>query len=330
MSIHHPGNDTFSKGFTIRQATPTDVHGIVEMIRATEFAEAGEAEYTQEDLLEDWGRPGFEPARDAFVAVAGKESRIVGYEEVYNRSDHTRLDGDGYVHPDFVNHGIGTALLRAIQVRAQEHAAIAGPGSPVLLRNGLYGSDWRARELHENEGFCAVRYIWRMRIEMASPPPQPVWPAGVELRGFPENGDVLPVFAALEDAFRDHWGFTPWNFDGWVHRNVNSDGFDPGLWFLAYAQGAGGEEIAGGAHCRMRQETGWVSQLGVRQPWRKNGLGLALLLASFGEFYQRGVHTVDLGVDAENPTGATRLYRRAGMQVAHEYVIYEKDVAATV
>ena len=34
--------------------------------------------------------------------------------------------------------------------------------------------------------------------------------------------------------------------------------------------------------------------------------------------------TVRLAVDAANPTGATRLYQRAGMHVAAEYVIYEK------
>jgi hypothetical protein len=31
-------------------------------------------------------------------------------------------------------------------------------------------------------------------------------------------------------------------------------------------------------------------------------------------------------VDASNPTGATRLYKRVGMQVAGEYVLYEKEL----
>ena len=40
----------------------------------------------------------------------------------------------------------------------------------------------------------------------------------------------------------------------------------------------------------------------------------ALLLASFREFRRRGETLVRLGVDSENPTGAVRLYERAGMQ----------------
>ena len=71
---------------------------------------------------------------------------------------------------------------------------------------------------------------------------------------------------------------------------------------------------------------GWIRTLGVRRAWRKRGLGEALLLHSFGEFYKRGTKTIGLGVDAENPTGATRLYQKAGMHVASEYVTYEKEL----
>jgi ribosomal protein S18 acetylase RimI-like enzyme len=35
---------------------------------------------------------------------------------------------------------------------------------------------------------------------------------------------------------------------------------------------------------------------------------------------------VQLGVDAENATGATRLYERVGMSVGFEAVIYAKEL----
>ena len=69
---------------------------------------------------------------------------------------------------------------------------------------------------------------------------------------------------------------------------------------------------------------GWIASVGVRQPWRRQGLGLALIHHAFGEFWRRGERKVGLGVDAENPTGATRLYERAGMHVAFDAVVYEK------
>jgi mycothiol synthase len=69
---------------------------------------------------------------------------------------------------------------------------------------------------------------------------------------------------------------------------------------------------------------GWIASLSVRKPWRKRGLGLALLHHAFGEFWRLGERTIGLGVDAENPTGATRLYERAGMHVVSDYAVYEK------
>jgi mycothiol synthase len=67
--------------------------------------------------------------------------------------------------------------------------------------------------------------------------------------------------------------------------------------------------------------------LGVRRPWRRRGLGLALLRETFGLFYDRGEGRVGLGVDAENPSGATRLYERAGMHVEAEHQTWEKELA---
>ena len=48
-------------------------------------------------------------------------------------------------------------------------------------------------------------------------------------------------------------------------------------------------------------------------PGGAQGLGEALLLHSFQEFSRRGCTRGTLGVDASSPTGATRLYERAGM-----------------
>ncbi|MGE5251406.1 MAG: GNAT family N-acetyltransferase, partial [Bacteroidota bacterium] len=102
---------------------------------------------------------------------------------------------------------------------------------------------------------------------------------------------------------------------------TSGEEFDPSLWHIAWD----GDQVAGYSLCRFRSGIGWVGTLGVRRPWRKRGLGMALLQHSFGEFHRRGMKTVSLGVDAANPTGARRLYQKAGMQIAAQYVIYEKE-----
>ena len=312
---------TLPPGFLLRHPTPDDLQGVTGLIIATDKAEHGTSDFSKEDLLTDWKRPGYDLANDAWVVVA-PDGLIVGYEDVWNRSNHTHLAGDGYVHPEYTDMGIGTILLRVMEARARQHIPLAPLEARVSIRNGVHGSDQRARRLHENEGYRAIRYFWRMEIEMTTPPPRLEWPQGIWVRNFVPGQDERAVFDAFEEAFRDHWGYTPWDYELYKQRMYEKQNMDPTLYFLAMD----GEQIAGGCLSSYRQEAGWVNQLAVRRPWRRLGLGLALLYQAFNSFYQRGTRKVGLGVDAGNPTGATRLYERAGMHLAHEYNVYEKEL----
>ena len=77
----------------------------------------------------------------------------------------------------------------------------------------------------------------------------------------------------------------------------------------------------------MRGGAGYVDNLAVRPAWRRRGLGSRSCSEAFAEFARRGVTRVGLGVDAENPTGATRLYERAGMQVDWQDDVYARKLA---
>ena len=86
----------------------------------------------------------------------------------------------------------------------------------------------------------------------------------------------------------------------------------------AYASGVGTIDretgrLIGFAQCWT---SGFVKDLAVAAPWRKMGLGTALLRAAFREFKPRGAHFVDLKVEASNPSGAVSVYRRLGMTAA--------------
>ena len=274
-----------------------------------------------EDLRNEWETPGFNLETDAWVVTAS-DGRVVGYEELYNRYAHASLNGDGYVHPDFEGQGIGTALLRALEARACQHIDLAEPEHRVFVRNGMEHRDVAAREMHANEGYTPVRYTWRMETMLDETPPAPVWPEGIELRPYNlEQHDYL-VYRAHEEAFRDHWGSVPHPYEHWQHHMVEEEAFDPSMWYIAWD----GDAIAGYALCRYHLGNSWVGTLGVRRPWRRHGLALALLYHSFGEFYKRGDRLIMLIVDSKNPNGATRLYQKAGMHIASEYVFYEKEL----
>jgi mycothiol synthase len=276
-----------------------------------------------EELEREWKTPGFELEKDTRV-VETAEGRIVGYEVFLEQHAHASLMGDGYVHPEYRGRGIGTTLLRTLEARAREEMKLAEPDLRVFLRNIMSMRDTRARELHENEGYKVIRFSWHMAIELEQTPREPIWPAGVELRPFMKERHDRAVFEADEDAFRDHFNHTPGTFEDWQHHVSGRDGFDPSLWFIAWDAPSG--QIAGYSLCRYRMGAGWVDSLGVRRAWRKRGLGEALLLHSFAEFHKRGMNTIGLVVDAQNASGATRLYQKAGMSIAAEFVYYEKEL----
>lgn len=310
--------------FTLRPAHWPDLEAVARLIYDVCAADGDEVlAVSPDELRVEWETPGFDLARDARV-VTTSDGHVVGFEEFNFRDGHASLQGDGYVHPDFMGRGIGTALMRALETRAREEIPLAAPDLRVFIRNGMSMSeaDAIARQMHENEGYKPVRYQWRMQIDLTEAPSAPAWPDGVELRPFLADQHAPSVHEAEEDAFQDHWGSRPIPFETWSHRKLSREDFDPTLWHVAWV----GDQIAGFSQCRWRQDIGWVSTLGVRRPWRKQGLGLALLNHSFRDFFSRGMKTIGLGVDASNPTGATRLYQKAGMKVAGEYVLYEKEL----
>lgn len=276
---------------------------------------------TPEDLNIWWQKPGFHLEQDAFV-VETSDGHIVGFDQFDNRYRHAILEAEGYVHPEFKGHGIGTSLLRAIEKRAYEEMRLADPDVLISLRSPINNRDQAAHELHRKQGYRPLRYYWHMQIDLTTPPVPASFPEGVELRPFIKEKHAHIVLDAQNESFQDHWGSHAETYEQWAPRKLDRKEFDPGLWIIAWD----GDQIAGFSQNRYRGEIGWIGTLGVRRPWRKRGLGEALLLHSFGEFYRRGTNTIGLGVDAQNPTGATRLYQKVGMRAVSEFVYYEKEL----
>jgi GNAT superfamily N-acetyltransferase len=146
----------------------------------------------------------------------------------------------------------------------------------------------------------------------------------LEITPFEPERDSRPVFDALVEAFRDHWGEGMGGFEDWVDRVVDRSASR----FVLIARA--GDEIAGvlvgRAGLAADAEGGSVEELGVRRPWRGQGVGLALLHLAFDEFRRRGLSRARLTVDSESLTGATRLYERAGMAVELAWEHWEKEL----
>lgn len=324
-SENYPGKQPetpyLASGLSLRTAQWADLDPVAQLILDECTAAGDPAIAVSADVIrEEWESPDFNLETDAWV-VTTEDGHVVGYEEFYNRYAHASLQGDGYVHPDFLGQGIGTTMLRALEERARTEMKLSESEHRVFIRNGLSIDDTAAREMHEAEGYKPIRFFWRMEINLDDAPSAPTWPEGIELRPFDLETQNYLLYRAHEEAFSDHWGHTPQSYEDWQHR-MNNETNDTSMWYIAWED----DKIAGYCLCKYRMDNAWIGTLGVRRPWRKRGLGLALLYYSFGEFFKRGNKFINLGVDAASQTGATRLYKRAGMQVGAEYVTYEKEL----
>jgi mycothiol synthase len=296
----------------VRRPTLDDLDAVVELGNAFERAFLGAESFTAGEIADEWRQLDLE--RDAWLIDAA-DGRLAGYATLEDRGDG-RFMSDGYVHPELQGRGVGGTLVDLAEERARDRGARS-------VQNAVVAADEAAVALLESRGYRPVRHFYRMAIELDDDPPELDWPAGVRVEPFREQ-DALAFHEAIEDAWQDHWEHSPRSFELFRERLIEGSRYDPELWTVVRA----GDEIAGGTICEADYYgMGWVRSLFVRRPWRRRGLGMALLQNAFRLFHERGERQVGLGVDAESPTGATRLYERAGMHVVEETVVHRKELS---
>jgi len=306
----------------IRRPDPTtDFDEVLALVQACDRAVYDDSDWTADELREEWDDVDLET--DAWVAVEG--GRIAGVMHMQGRHG-SRVLMDGYVHPELTGLGAGSLLLARGEARALELAADVPTGQAVWAEAAHLVGDPRAPELFTGRGYTMVRTYHRMIIDLGPGIPAPTWPDGLELRPFDRERHARPLKDALDEAFVDEWGHEKRDYDEWAERVLGVPQFDPELILVLWD----GSEIAAMAVDYQKRLGDWglVSLLGVRPAWRKQGLGLSLLQESFRRFAERGETMAALGVDSENPTGATRLYERAGMRILWRADVWRKELRA--
>ena len=318
------------QGFTARGARMEDVEAAIALFNRWSHSVIGRDEINDAGAIRnEWSSPDFDPSKDIHLVFA-PNGQMVGYIEVWTTSTplvHPWMWGR--VDPEYEDLGIGTWLMHWAEQRALQELLDVPGELRFAPRVGTLREAHKPKRLFEDLGYQHIRSSYHMLIEMDIPVPEPVFPEGITLRTYSPETDAAAVYRADEDSFRDHFGFVEQPFEEGLKRFRHfweNESSDPTLMFLAMDGG----EIAGINLCRPHSfddpSMGWVGTLGVRRPWRKRGLGLALLRHSFNEFYRRSKRKVGLGVDAQNLTGALRLYESAGMHVHQTYDLYEKEL----
>ena len=295
--------------FPSRHAELGDAQAVAELISAMEQAHGEGGSYALADLEDEWRTVDLQ--RDAWVVLDG--TRVVGYGSLRDRGEMWRIEA--FVHPDAFGRGIGTQLASELEREAFARGA-------KRVHNTVLEHDDRARAIVRARGFHEVRRFREMRIELTEQPDPPSWPAGFQAEAFDLERDARAFHAAQQEAFADHWEYSPRSFEQWSD-NLEGPGFEPLLWCVVRE---GGEIAAGLIAVAERYGSGWIDTVFTRRPWRRRGLAAALLDETFRKFWDRGQTSIGLGVDAQSDTGAFQLYERAGMHPAWSGIVFEKTL----
>jgi len=272
---------------------------------------------------------GMDPQTDLLFAEV--DGVVVGYAEAGWETDND--GGRDYgawwqVHPDWRGRGLGDVLLRWLDERQAEVAASHPAGIEKRLDSWAgEGETERIAQL-EAQGFQIVRYDFEMERPTLDEIPDLPLPEGIELRPALEE-HLRRIWETEVEVFRDHWGSID-DSEASFERTRADPRRNMSLWVVAWQ----GDEIVGQVLNRIDQQAneelglrrGWVSSVGVRRAWRRQGIARALVARSLHVLRDAGMTSAGLGVDAENPHGALGVYESVGFGVVRTERVYRKPL----
>jgi len=302
-------------GYTVRAAARDDAAAITEMFVEHEMLMSGQVESTVEDLYDHWTTPGVDVARDTWVVHHGDE--IAAYAGIVKKIPPDTYAAYGGVRPSHHGRGLGTYLFKTVESRAVEKE-----GGPAAVGQWVDAKDKPAQAILQRRGYGFVRRFWRMDISLDETVPDTRDIEEVGIRPLMKGSDERVAHDVLEGAFAEHWGFTPRTYEEAAVSRWEAEWFDPKMSLVAEA---GGRMVAVCINS-VRNQDGYVEDIGVLREWRGRGIAEALLLRSFSIFKDAGLKTASLSVDSDNSTGAMRLYERVGMHTGTSYDVYEARI----
>jgi mycothiol synthase len=311
-------------------AGEADLQAVCDLLNACDAVDQLDDNYALEDLRVEFSDPRLDLTRDLRL-WEDAQGRLVGFGQLWTVPNEEAVqDANLYlrVHPAARDNDLESEIIAWGAGRAREVGRERG--KPVQLRAGTKDYDARGIAILERHGFQTIRYFFKMARPLDAPIPEPQFPAGYILRHTAGAADAAAWVACFNESFIDHWSFhpmTPETHATWLeHSNYRAerdlvaiapDGTFAGFCFCW---------ISPDDNARNNRNEGWIDMLGTRRGHRKIGLGRALLLAGMHRLKADGVDTAVLGVDAENPTGALRLYESVGFTKASTWVSFAKDL----
>ena len=311
----------------------SDYPGIAATDNASREVDGAEWVLTVDDITREYAHlVNSDPLRDMIIAeIDGEMVGLSRSEWLLETSGLYRYWFPLLLTPAWRGRGIRRAMLRWMEARLRRVAAEHPAGARKVFSTWAPSKAESLAALLEDEGYRPVRYFNKMTRPLDGNLPNFPMPPGLEMRPV-EPEQYRLIWEASEEAFRDHWGFSPSEeayYREWLEDPVI---FQPALWQIAWDierdEVAGQvrtfiDELENETHNRWRGYTEFIS---VRRPYRRRGLARALISESLRVLKARGMTESALTVDTESLTGATRIYEDCGFTVESRSTSYHKPL----
>jgi mycothiol synthase len=291
-----------------RPPSPDDAPAVLGVVVARDLADIGIADYTLEDLRDEWGESSLDLSADAVVVESGDE--LVAYALL------RRQGAFAVVHPAHENREIGARLLAWTERRARELGR-------DHYRQWVSAGNARADAMLRGAGYAPVRSYWRMARPLDGSEQPVTAPGGVRLRPLDVDLDAAGAHALDDASFAALPDYNPHSLEQFVDEHLRAHDLGPELSTVAEL----GDRMVGFALCRrwVQESAGFIDLLAVHPDHQRRGLGSVLLRTSFSRFAAAGLTEAQLGVASDNPR-ALALYERVGMHARFQTDVYERPV----
>jgi len=266
------------------------------------------------------------------MLIATIDNQVIGYAHVFWRWEEENNTSVflhlGWVLPQWRRKGIGTMLLSWAQARIREIAQADTPHHRCMFATNVSSTEKDATQLIDHAGYSVSFILTDMKLQSFPEQYTASLPEGVEIRpASPDHYRSLyhvekdaRIDTKAKEAEMQNTPESEEDFQGWLHRNVHQEAFDPELWSIAWYNNQPIAIVLG----EVNNGIGKISEVSTSRAWKRKGIAHALLLETLHAFQMKGITRIRIFTDAENKQGARTLYERVGFREVKQHVFRRK------
>jgi mycothiol synthase len=305
-----------------------DLAAVAELQNACDAVDRLDKSISVDELRTELSDPRLDSAHD--LRLWEEDGVLIGFGQLWPLITPEELNGRLmlWVRPEARGSQLETTIIDWGADRLREVAGKHSLPARLCIHIREDQAEWHA--LLRSLGFEIDRYSYTMMRSLAEPIAAPHIPEGFVIREVAGEHEAQQWVEMFNQSFIDHPGSGPWEVEQ-VHHYLGEPSYRPALNVVAVAPGgtfAGfcWATIYAEQNARSGHQVGEIDVLGTRRGFRKLGLGRALLIEGLRRLKAAGMESARLGVLANNPTGALRLYESSGFERRHTWVRYGRDM----